>query len=775
MEDLMSYIIDLTNIEGKSIYPLGANFSGVSPSGEEIGFTNYHMTKNGKPFFGVAGEMHFSRVREDEWEDSIVKAKMDGLNILATYVFWNVHEEIRGRFRFDGNRNIRKFVELCGKHGLKVIIRIGPFDHGEMRNGGMPDWLYGMPFEVRNNSEGYFFYVRRLFRKLNEQLDGLYFGQGGPIVGTQIENEYMHSSAGWEITTGTSNEFLEGGRDGIPHMLALKKIAVEEGIRTPFYTCTAWGGAMTPIDEMIPLWGGYAYQPWLFHDGPGEHPMTPEYIYRDNHNNAVPKTYNFEPSFAPESRPYACCEMMGGMFSSYQYRFRLPFESIDAMANIKIGSGCNLLGYYMYRGGTTPTGERTPFLNEVYTPKRSYDFQAAIGENGQTRPSYFRLKLLHYFCDSFAGQLCRTKTVVPEYMEALEPGDFSKLRYCVRIDGNSGFVFLNNFQDHADMPAISGESITLRLPGEELTIRDISLAGGENAILPVNFAMDGACLKTATAQPITRIDADDVPCWFFFAPNGMNPVYAFDAGSVSGVRGCSHSRENGMLICRPAVGTTSFTVVTAAGEFRVVTLSRADSLRFSKITVRDQEYAFLNDGTLLWDGETLKIETREDSVSVLAYPGHILSHFTPPAGAELLPAACDIFSGWQIQRHVTRTEVTSRRVGPSRFVLDIPRELLAGHKMVELHVDYAGDIGHLFIDGELIADNYYNGATWVSRLDDQAEALKDAPLVLYITPIRKNAKIQVSGMAARLESSEGSYAKLDRLTLIPVDDIQIPL
>lgn len=770
----MSYSIDLRNIEAKNIYSLGDKFHGVNPSGDEIGFTNYYMTQNGKPFFGVTGEMHFSRVREDEWEDSIVKAKMDGLNILATYVFWNVHEEIRGKFRFDGNRNIRKFIELCGKHDMKVIIRIGPFDHGEMRNGGMPDWMYGMPFEVRNNSKGYFFYVRRLFRKLSEQLSGLYYSQGGPIVATQIENEYMHSSSGWEITTGTSNELLDGGHDGIPHMLALKKIAVEEGIITPFYTCTAWGGAMTPIDEMVPLWGGYAYQPWLFHDGPGEHPMTPEYIYRDNHNNAVPKTYNFEPSYEPESRPYSCCEMMGGMFSSYQYRFILPFESIDAMANIKIGSGCNLLGYYMYRGGTTPTGERTPFLNEHYTPKRSYDFQAAIGENGQTRLSYFRLKPLHYFCESFADQLCHTKTVVPEYMEQLEPGDFSKLRYCVRIHGNSGFLFLNNFQDHADMPAITDENITLRLPGEDLTVREISLAGGENVILPINLSLEDALLKTATAQPITRMTAEGTPCWFFFTPDGMKPVYVFDTTTVKEIHGCASTAEGGQLICRPASdATSSFTVVTKSGEVRIVTLNRADSLRFSKIQIGGKEYAFLNDGTLLWDGERLKVETRDAVVSVMAYPSSALRNFKHLDGAELAEISCDIFTGYQITRPVVQTQLSARQVGPSRYVLDIPQELLRGHKMVELHVDYAGDIGHLFINGELIADNFYNGATWVSRLDDHVDALTEAPLTLYITPIRKNSKITVNGMAARLESSEGTYAKLDRVTLIPVDDISI--
>lgn len=772
----MPYSLDLRSVEATRVYDLGAKFHGVNPDGDELGFTNCYMTKNGNPFFGISGEIHFCRVRENEWEDSIVKAKMGGINMLTTYVFWNVHEEIKGEFRFDGCRNVRRFLELCRKHGMMVIVRIGPFAHGEMRNGGLPDWLYGMPFEVRDNSEEYFFYVRRLFRELSKQFEGLYYSQGGPIVGTQIENEYMHSAAGWEITTGTSEEILNGGRDGCAHMLALKRIAMEEGIITPFYTCTAWGGAMAPVEEMLPLWGGYAYQPWLFHDGPGEHPKTQEYIYRKNHDNAVPATYNFEPRYAPESMPYACCEMMGGMFNSYPYRFQLPFESIDALANIKLGSGCSMLGYYMYRGGTTPTGERTAFLNEHYTPKRSYDFQAAIGENGQTRPSYFRLRRLHSFCETFAGKLCATKTVTPDYMEEMEPGDFGRLRWCARVHEGSGFVFLNNFQDHGNMPDISGESIALQLPGETIVMKEISLASGENAILPFNLDMGGVRLSYALAQPITKMDVEGETCWFFFAPEGMKPCYAFDADTVRAVDGCSSMVEDNRLICFPDPGkTTSFQLFTDRGILRIVTLTARDSLRFCRVNIRGKAYAFLCDGTLLWDGETLKVETDEQDISVLAYPEAILSGLERIENTHVTAAQCDVFAGWHIHRAAERIQIISRQVGPSRFVLEIPRERLSGHKRVELRVDYTGDIGHLFIDGELIADNYCNGAAWVTRLDDQAEAMEKAPLTLYITPLRKNARVTVNAMAARLESSDGIYAKLDRLMLVPVDEITLPL
>ncbi len=321
----MKNFIDLSNFTNKKIRNLGDDFSGKNKVGDEISFTNYYMQKNGRPFYGISGEFHFSRMDDSYWEDEIAKMKMGGLNVVSTYVFWIHHEEEEGRFDFSGRRNLRKFVELCAKYELYVILRVGSFNHGEVRNGGLPDWMYGKPFEVRQLNEGFLYHTGRLYTRIAEETKGLYFKDGGPIIGVQIDNEYMHSSAPWEFTTGISNEWVFGGNEGDAYMMELKELAAACGLNPVFYTCTGWGGASTP-ESMLPLWGGYAYQPWLFYSYRGEHPSTEEYIYQDLHNNAIPKSYNFEPKYRPEDKPYACCEMGGGMMCSYYYRFILPFK-----------------------------------------------------------------------------------------------------------------------------------------------------------------------------------------------------------------------------------------------------------------------------------------------------------------------------------------------------------------------------------------------------------------------------------------------------------------
>lgn len=83
----------------------------------------------------------------------------------------------------------------------------------------------------------------------------------------------------------------------------------------------------------------------------------------------------------------------GGMNVYYPYRFQLPYESVAALSQVKSGSGCNFLGYYMYHGGTHPRGKTVPYMNECDVPKFSYDYQAPLGEFGQVRLSYHQLML----------------------------------------------------------------------------------------------------------------------------------------------------------------------------------------------------------------------------------------------------------------------------------------------------------------------------------------------------------------------------------------------
>ena len=59
---------------------------------------------------------------------------------------------------------------------MYVWLRLGPWDHGEARNGGFPDWLTKLP-NIRTNDPAYIHYVDLLFQQIGAQLHGLMFQQ----------------------------------------------------------------------------------------------------------------------------------------------------------------------------------------------------------------------------------------------------------------------------------------------------------------------------------------------------------------------------------------------------------------------------------------------------------------------------------------------------------------------------------------------------------------------------------------------------------------------
>lgn len=757
----MGYELDLRQLKKKNIYPLGEDFRGRSKSGEEISFTNYYMQKNGMPFFGISGEFHYSRMSDLRWEDELIKMKMCGINVIATYVFWNHHEEEEGIFCFDGRRNLRKFVELCEKHGLYVILRVGPFDHGEVRNGGIPDWMYGKPFEVRSLNEGFLRYVRRLYSRLGEEVKGLFFRDDGPIIGVQIDNEYMHSSAPWEITTGISNEWVFGGNEGNAYMLRLKALAAECSLLPAFYTCTGWGGAATP-DSMVPLWGGYAFRPWLFYSFKGEHPATEEYVYQDYHNNDAVCTSDFKPSYEPETRPYSCCEMGGGMMCSYYYRFQLPYKSVDAMANIKIGSGCNFLGYYMFQGGTNPVGKYGTFMNESQVPKLSYDYQAALGEFGQERESYRRLKSIHYFVQQFGDRLCGLQTVLPAGASGIAPKDDKTLRYAVRTDGKRGFLFLNNYQDHFSLPDRENEEITLQLAGERLTWR-LGLAGDENAILPFHFDMEGIDLVQANAQAVTRVSRAGEMTYVFFVPDGMDGSFTFEEGvRIDG-------EERNTYQCTAGIQAGRFTVEKGKARAHVLVIGR--KLANDMFQLHDGRLVF-TEGALLEDENGIRLESTSCADLLRAYPADGLDGMERVKRIEA--GTDEIFGSYLAETQEKRTEVAVEQVGPSRYTVRIPDDVMDGVKDALLQIEYTGDIGNAFVDGRMIHDNFANGAVWEIGLKEFAEELKKECITVYIVPLKEGANVNVeSSMAARSEEVKAYVAALKSVRIQPIYELKI--
>ena len=444
----------------------------------EYTYNQQYLIRDGKPWLPMMGEFHYARYPQSEWKGELEKMKACGVDIVATYVFWIHHEEQEGQFDFSGCRDLGRFVKVCQEVGLPVWLRIGPWCHGECRHGGFPDWLMEKGIPTRCSHPEYLALVRRLWEQVYAQVDGMMLKDGGPVIGTQIENEFGHC----------------GGSGEDSHMDELLAMAKEIGFVTPYYTATGWGGAK--IGSLLPVMACYCDAPW---DPKLEAlPPSPNYIFSHERND-VDVGSDFERganvSFREDDYPYLLAEMGGGIGSTFHRRPTACPADTAAMSLVKLGSGANLLGYYMYHGGTNPG----PDLNETResgsfceTPTLSYSPHAPIEVSGKTTPLAKELKLLSMFLRSYGEMLAPMPAEIPEE-SAQQPDDMISPRYSLRMKDGCGFAFVNNYQRSLSLP-----ERTIHIPG----LGDVQIAGDEYRVLPIRLPVGGARLSSKKASPL---------------------------------------------------------------------------------------------------------------------------------------------------------------------------------------------------------------------------------------------------------------------------------
>lgn len=137
---------------------------------DRFALTNRYVEVDGRPAIPDSGEVHYSRVPRAEWEERLRLMRAGGITVVATYVFWNHHEPERGRRDFGGGLDVAAFVALCGRLGFDVVLRIGPWCHGEVRNGGFPDWVQDAPVAHRTDDPAYLVLVDEWFAALGAEL-----------------------------------------------------------------------------------------------------------------------------------------------------------------------------------------------------------------------------------------------------------------------------------------------------------------------------------------------------------------------------------------------------------------------------------------------------------------------------------------------------------------------------------------------------------------------------------------------------------------------------
>ena len=154
------------------ITALGCLTTKAADFGKAVTWDKHSIMIEGRRICPVMGEIHYSRIPANEWQMEVHKMKEGGVTIIATYVFWSHVEEQEGIFRWDGQRNLRQFLEICKQEGMPVVLRLGPFCHGEVRNGGIPDWVFTKGCRLREQNPTFMQYAEKLYRDALSDIDG---------------------------------------------------------------------------------------------------------------------------------------------------------------------------------------------------------------------------------------------------------------------------------------------------------------------------------------------------------------------------------------------------------------------------------------------------------------------------------------------------------------------------------------------------------------------------------------------------------------------------
>ncbi|WDF67587.1 beta-galactosidase [Sphingobacterium oryzagri] len=316
---------------------------------------------DGKPVQIHAGEMHYARIPHQYWRHRLQMIKAMGLNTVATYVFWNFHEEQEGKWDFEGDHDLAKFIQTAQEEGLMVILRPGPYACAEWEFGGYPWWLQKVDgLEIRRDNAPFLAYTAKYLNRLAKEIGHLQITQGGPIIMVQAENEF--------------GSYVSQRKD-IPleehkaYNAKIKKQLEDAGFQVPLFTSDGT---------------------WLFEGGATAGAL-PTANGEDNIEN-LKKAVN---QYHGGQGPYMVAEFYPGWLSHWAEPFpKVSAEKIATQTELYLQNQVSF-NYYMVHGGTNfgfTSGANYNKQHHIQPDLTSYDYDAPVSEAGWATPKYHAIR-----------------------------------------------------------------------------------------------------------------------------------------------------------------------------------------------------------------------------------------------------------------------------------------------------------------------------------------------------------------------------------------------
>ena len=313
---------------------------------------------DGKPTQIHSGEMHYARVPKEYWRHRLKMMKAMGLNTVATYIFWNYHHPTPGTWDFKtGSHNLPEFLKTAQEEGLFVILRPGPYACAEWEFGGYPWWLQqNKNLVIRANNQPFLDSCNVYLRKLAGQVKSYQVSHGGPIIMTQVENEF-----GSYVSQRPDVPLAEHRK----YNAAIRQQLAEVGFEGPFFTS----------DASVYFEGG----------------ATPGALPTANGEDNVERLKKAVNQYHSGLGPYMVAEYYPGWLDHWGEPFvRVSTEQVTKQVETYLQNDVSF-NFYMVHGGTNfgfTSGANYDDKHGIQPDITSYDYDAPISEAGWATPKY---------------------------------------------------------------------------------------------------------------------------------------------------------------------------------------------------------------------------------------------------------------------------------------------------------------------------------------------------------------------------------------------------
>ncbi|KAF3778382.1 Beta-galactosidase 6 [Nymphaea thermarum] len=180
----------------------------VEQAPEAISYDGRSLLINGQRRMLFSGSIHYPRSTPQMWPDLIAKAKKGGLDVIQTYVFWNLHEPVPRQYYFEENCDLVVFLKEVQAQGFS-----GP---------------------TTNLSNSTWSFTTKIVQLMKSEK--LYASQGGPINMSQIENEYGTYEMGYHKAGAAymkrAAQMVVGLDTGVPWIMCKQDDALDPVINT---------------------------------------------------------------------------------------------------------------------------------------------------------------------------------------------------------------------------------------------------------------------------------------------------------------------------------------------------------------------------------------------------------------------------------------------------------------------------------------------------------------------------------------------------------------